>query len=255
MRTIAGPIDGWTLPPVGKPSVYKQELTGGRPRERRVVISDFVNYRDPVRPETCREAVDLAETLLPVTPGVTRAVVLVTDTTQLALWRTLLMGTEPTSAAPVVLRRHDRRSLRGWAQRVNMFPTEDRLDRLHELTGGWPLLVSRAHLLHGELGDPDEVLRRLANLRTDRAEARALAEATGVYVDPLLAAGYRALDDEFKDGPFDLEGAVTAVALKIEDEDEGRWIVTCLDALQVFDREDTQLRLEPLLRQCVALRM
>ncbi|UXX98119.1 hypothetical protein N7U49_48390 (plasmid) [Streptomyces sp. AD2-2] len=153
----------------------------------------------------------------------------------------------------MVLRRHDRRSLRGWAQRVNMFHTEDRLDRLHELTGGWPLLVGRAHRLHDELGDPDEVLRSLASLRADRAEARAFAEATGVYAAPLLAAGYRALDDEFKDGPFDLEGAVTAVALKIEDEDEARWIVSCLDALQVLDREDTQLRLEPLLHQCVAL--
>ncbi|MBB4794352.1 hypothetical protein [Streptomyces nodosus] len=213
--------------------------------------------RDPVRPETCREAVDLAETLLPSTPGVTRAAVLVTDTNQLALWRTLLMGTEPTSAAPVVLRRHDRRSLRGWAQRVNMFHTEDRLDRLHELTGGWPLLVNRAHHLHGELGDPDEVLRRLADLRTDRAEARSFVEAAGVYADPLLAGGYRALDDEFKDGAFDLEGAVTAVALKIEDEDEdeARWIVNCLDALQVLDRKDTQWRLEPLLRHCVALRV
>ncbi|MCX5441263.1 hypothetical protein [Streptomyces sp. NBC_00063] len=253
LRTIAGPIDGWTLPPVGKPSVYKQELTGGVPRERRVVISDFVNYQSPVRPETCREAVDLAETLLPVTPGVTRAVVLITDTTQLALWRPLLTGTEPTSAAPVVLRRHDRRSLRGWAQRVNMFHTGDRLERLHELTGGWPLLVSRAHRLHGELGDPDDVLRRMAGLRADRAEAHAFAEATGVYADPLLTSGYRALDDEFKDDPFDLEGAVTAVALKIEDENEARWIVNCLDALQVFDREDIQLRLEPLLRQCMAL--
>lgn len=253
LRTIAGPIDGWTLPPIGKPSVYKQELTGGRPRERRVVISDFVNYRDPVRPETCRETVDLAETLLPAIPGVTRAVVLVTDTTQLALWRTMLTGSELTSAAPVVLRRHDRRSLRGWTQRVDMFHTEDRLNRLLEVTGGWPLLVVRAHYLHGELGDPEEVLRRLADLRTDRAEARAFAEATGVYAAPLLAAGYRALDHEFKDGPFDLESAVTAVALKIEDEDEARWIVNCLDTLQVFDREDTQLRLEPLLRECVAL--
>ncbi|MFE3586771.1 hypothetical protein ACFXOY_04515 [Streptomyces niveus] len=253
LRTIAGPIDGWTLPPVGKPSVYKQELTGGRPRERRVVISDFVNYRDPVRPETCQEAVDLAQTLLPVTPGVTRAVVLVTDTTQLTLWHTLLAGTKPTSAAPVVLRRHDRRSLRGWAQRVNMFHTEDRLDRLHALTGGWPLLVGRAHHLHGELGDPEEVLRRLAGLGADRAEARAFAEATGVYADPLLTAGYRALDDEFKEGSFDLEGAVTAVALRIEDEDEARWIVDCLDALQVLDREETHLRLEPLLRQCMAI--
>ncbi|WP_338701928.1 hypothetical protein V2W30_31700 [Streptomyces sp. Q6] len=253
LRTVAGPIDGWTLPPVGKPSVYKQELTGGRPRERRVVISDFVNYRDPVRPETCREAVDLAETLLPATPGVTRAVVLVTDPAQLALWRSLLTGTEPTSAAPVVLRRHDHRSLRGWAQRINMFHTEDRLDRLHELTGGWPLLVDQGHRLHEELGDPDEVLRRLADLRADRAEARAFAEATGVYADPLLAAGYQALNDEFKDGLFDLEGAVTAVALQIDDEDEARWIVNCLDALQVFDREGTPLRLEPVLRECAAL--
>ncbi|MGV9888533.1 hypothetical protein [Streptomyces sp. NPDC003395] len=253
LRTIAGPIDGWTLPPVGKPSVYKQELTGGRPRERRVVISDFVNYRDPVRPETCREAVDLAETLLPATPGVTRAVVLVTDPAQLALWRSLLTGTEPTSAAPVVLRRHDHRSLRGWAQRVNKFHTEDRLDRLHELTGGWPLLVDRAHRLHEELGDPDEVLRRLAGLRADRAEARAFVEATGVYADPLLAAAYRSLGGEFKDGLFDLDGAVTAVALEIDDEDEAGWIVNCLDALQVFDREGTQLRLEPVLRECMAL--
>ncbi|MGW1379275.1 hypothetical protein ACWD6P_34110 [Streptomyces sp. NPDC002446] len=254
LRTIAGRIADWTLPPVGRPSVYKQELTGGRPRERRVVISDFVNYRDPVRPETCREAVDLAETLLPETPGVTRAVVLVTDPTQLALWRTLLMGAELTSAAPVVLRRHDRRSLRGWAQRVEMFHTEDRLDRLHELTSGWPLLVGRAHRLHSELGDPDEVLRRLAGLRTDRAEAGAFAEATGVYADPLLATGYRAIEDEFGEGSFDLESAVTAVAVRIEDEDEARWIVSSLDVLQVFDREETQLRLEPLLRQCVALR-
>ncbi|MCT7351020.1 hypothetical protein N4P33_02345 [Streptomyces sp. 15-116A] len=255
LRTIAGRIADWQLPAVGKPSVYKQELVGGRPRERRVVISDFVNYRDPVRPETCREAVDLAENLLPHTPGVTRAVVLVTDPAQLALWRSLLMGTEQTSAAPVVLRRHDQRSLRGWAQRVEMFHTEDRLDRLHELTGGWPLLVGRAHRLHTELEDPDEVLRRLAGLRTDRAEAAAFVEATGVYADPLLATAYRALAAEFEEGPFDIEAAVTAVVLRagVDDEDEARWLVACLDALQVFDREDTHVRLETVLRECVGL--
>ncbi|MBB1242361.1 hypothetical protein GL263_02035 [Streptomyces durbertensis] len=251
LRTVAGRIADWTLPPVGKVGVYRQELTGGAPRERRVVISDFARY--PARPEACREAVDLAERLLPATPGVTRAVVLVTDPDQLPLWRTLLTGTETTPAVPVVLRRHDRRSLRGWAQRVDMFHTEERLERLHELTGGWPLLVDRAHRLHQEFGDPDEVLRTLAGLRTDRVEARAFAEATGVYTHPLIATGYRSLDLEFKDGPFDREGALTAVALAIEDEEEARWIVSCLDALQVFVREDNQLRLEPLLRECVAL--
>ncbi|WP_435642487.1 hypothetical protein ACR9VJ_03050 [Streptomyces sp. H49] len=131
----------------------------------------------------------------------------------------------PASAAPVVPRRHDHRSLRGWAQRVETVQTEDRLDRLHELTGGRPLLMDRAHRLHEELGDLDEVLRRLAGPRADRAEDRGFAEGTGVYADPLPAAGYRALDDEFKGGLFDLEGVVTAVALEIGDEDEARWIV------------------------------
>ncbi|WP_327190766.1 hypothetical protein [Streptomyces xinghaiensis] len=253
LRALTAGIAGWALPPVGKPSVYKQELTGGRPRERRVIISDFVNYRDPVRPETCREAVDLAETLLPLTPGVTRAVVLVTDTAQLALWRSLLTGTEPTSAARVVLRRHDRRSLRGWAQRVDMFQREDRLDRLYELTGGWPRLVGDAHRLHRELGGPEEALRRLAGLRTDLARAHAFVRDTGLYADPLLATGYRALAEEYKGGSFDRESALTAVAVRCEvDEDEARWIVTCLEALQAFDREGVQLCLEPLLRECVA---
>ncbi|WP_328369091.1 hypothetical protein OG800_43010 [Streptomyces sp. NBC_00445] len=255
LRTVAGRIADWKLPPVGNARVYRQEITGGVPRERRVVISDFANY--PARPEACREAVDQAETLLPGTPGVTRAVVLIADPTQLALWRPLLTGTERTTAAPVVLRRHDRRTLRGWAQRVEMFHTEDRLDRLYGLTGGWPLLVDRAHCLHGELGDPDETLRRMGGLGTDRAEARAFAEATGLYADPMLATGYQALAVEFKDDPFDLESAVTAVAVQagfvVQDENEARWIVTCLDALQVFDREDGQLRLEPLLRECAAL--
>ncbi|MDQ0987606.1 hypothetical protein [Streptomyces sp. V2I9] len=252
LRTVAGRIVGWTLPPVGKPSVYKQELMGGRPRERRVVISDFARYPD-ARPEAPRQAVALADRLLPATPGVTRAVVVVTDPSQLGLWRPLLMGTEPTSAAPVVLRRHDRRSLRGWAQRVEKFHTEDRLDRLHELTGGWPMLVDQAHRLHGELGEPGAVLARLAALRADRADARAFVRATGVYADQLLVTGYRSLAEEFGEGLFDLESAVTAVAVRIEDEDEARWIVTCLDALQVLDHEGNQLRLEPLLHRCVTL--
>ena len=167
-----------------------------------------------------------------------------------------MTGAEHAPAAPVVLRRHDRRSLRGWAQRVEMFHTEDRLDRLHELTGGWPLLVDRAHRLPGELGDADKVFRQLADIRTGRAGARAFTEATGIYADPLLAAGYQALAAEFKEDRFDLVSAVTAVALTVaglEDEEEARWIVSCLDALQVFDREDGHLRLEPFLRECVTL--
>jgi hypothetical protein len=46
---------------------------------------------------------------------------------------------------------------------------------------------------------------------------------------------------------------VDDAACHIKDEEEARWVFACLDALQVFDREDTQLCLEPLLRQCMAL--
>ncbi|KOG52546.1 NUP-1 protein [Streptomyces griseoflavus] len=250
LRAVAGRIAGWKLPPIGRPSVFKQELTGGRPRERRVIISDFARY--PAKPETCREAVDLAETRLPITPGVTRAVVLVTDARQLGLWRDLLTGQERTSALPVVLRRHDRSSLRGWAQQVEVFNTDERLDRLYALTSGWPLLVDRAHQLHGELGDPDEVLGRLAVMLTDPSAARAFVEATGVYADPQLAAGYRAIDAELHGDLVDTEAMVTAIAYQTGDEEEARWVFSCLDAFQVFDRDGMQLRLEPLLRQCVA---
>ncbi|MEU9498468.1 hypothetical protein [Streptomyces sp. NPDC048196] len=209
--------------------------------------------RYPVKSETCHEAVDLADTLLPGNAGVTRAVVLVTDTAQLDLWRALLTGEARTSAVPVVLRRHDRRSLRGWAQRAEVFTTDERLERLHALTGGWPLLVDRAHRLHVELGDPDEVLRRLADMLADRSAVRAFLEATGVYADPALAAGYRSVAAEFGGDQVDTEAVVTAIACEIGDEGEARWVFACLDALQVFDREEAQLRLEPLLQQCMAL--
>ncbi|MDQ0751890.1 hypothetical protein QF034_006121 [Streptomyces africanus] len=100
-----------------------------------------------------------------------------------------------------------------------MFHTEGRLDRLPESSGDWPLLVGRAHCLHGELGAPDQVLRRLVGPRTDQAEARAsprrpvCTRTRCLRPDTGLAA-----DDEFEEGMFDLEGAVTALAVRIEDE-------------------------------------
>ncbi|AQU64960.1 hypothetical protein [Streptomyces niveus] len=252
LRAVAGRIADWKLPPVGKLSVFKQELVGGQPRERRVIISDFASYKEKVpKPETCREAVELADTLLPCTPGVTRAVVLVTDAAQLDLWRSLLTGETRTSAVPVVLRRHDRRSLRGWAQRVEMFTADESLERLYALTGSWPLLVDRAHGLHHELGNHDAVLQGLADMFTDHAETRAFIDATGVVADTVLAAAYRSVDSYCGDDPVDTDTVVTAIAYRTGDEEEARGIFTCLDALQVFDRESGLLRLEPLLRQCV----
>ncbi|MGA5201120.1 hypothetical protein [Streptomyces variegatus] len=253
LRTVTERIDGWTLPPIGRPGVFKQELVGGQPRERRVIISDFARY--PVKQETCRDAVELASTLLPTVPGVTRAVVLVTDTGQLQLWRALLTGEQQVPAAPVVLRRHDRHSLRGWAQRLGeVFNTEERLERLYAVTSGWPWLVDRAHRLHAEIGDTDRVLSKLADMLTDLSEARAFVEATGVQSDAALASGYQAVDKQFQGSTADTEDVVTAIAYETSgDEEEARWVFACLDAMQVFDREeDGRLRLEPLLLKCLS---
>jgi hypothetical protein len=54
----------------------------------------------------------------------------VKDADQLALWGALLTGTNPRLGRPVLLRRHERRSLHGWAQLGGIFHTEGRLDRL-----------------------------------------------------------------------------------------------------------------------------
>lgn len=89
---------------------------------------------------------------------------------------------------------------------------------------------------------------------TDLSEARAFVEATGVQSDAALAAGYRALDKQFQDSTADTEDVVTAIAYETSgDEEEARWVFACLDAMQVFDREeDGGLRLEPLLQKCLS---
>ncbi|GAA4542001.1 hypothetical protein [Streptomyces collinus] len=90
---------------------------------------------------------------------------------------------------------------------------------------------------------------------TDLSEARAFVEATGVQSDAALAAGYRALDKQFQGSTADTEDVVTA-AIAYETsgyEEEARWGFACLDAMQVFDREeDGRLRLEPLLQKCLS---
>lgn len=50
--------------------------------------------------------------------------------------------------------------------------TEERLNRLCVMTSGWPSPGGRVHRLHGELGDPDGVLRRPARTRTPVARGR-----------------------------------------------------------------------------------
>ncbi|GAA2311776.1 hypothetical protein [Streptomyces violaceusniger] len=74
-----------------------------------------------------------------------------------------------------------------------------------------------------------------------------------MYANRALASGYRAVSDELGGELTDAEEIVTAIGYADGDEDEARWVFACLEALQVFDKEGTRLRLEPLFRRCWSL--
>ncbi|MGW0556530.1 hypothetical protein ACWDZ6_20365 [Streptomyces sp. NPDC002926] len=248
LRTVTGRVAGWSMPPIGRINVFRQELTSGRPGERRVIVSDL-SARE-VNEETCQESLELAQTLLPVRSGVTRAVVLVAGTGQLALWRELLSDPDTVASTAVVLRRYDRRGLKSWAQRGDLFDTEERLTRLLDVTGGWPMLLDRAVELRDECQNQDQALRRLSEELQQKRFAAGLVEAVGLTADPLVAAGYRAIVREFGTEWADEGDVLAAIELAGLSEADARWAYACLEAFQALAREGARLRVESVLHSC-----
>ncbi|MFI6698064.1 hypothetical protein ACIBJC_03670 [Streptomyces sp. NPDC050509] len=247
LRDVTRGVDEWVLPPIGRIGVFRQELGAGRPGERRVVISDLA--RHGVSDDSCRESLALARQTVPERAGVTRAVVLVAGTGQLALWRELLSAPAGVASLAVVLRRHDWRGLKSWAQ-GGVFDTEERVTRLLEATGGWPVLLDRAAELHGTCGDQDRALRLLIDELQEKAPAAELVHASGLTADPLVAAGYRAVVEEFG-GAWAEDGDIhAAIDLAGAGEQDADWVSACLEAFQVFERDGSRLRLEPVLLGC-----
>ncbi|MEV7084953.1 hypothetical protein AB0O07_03460 [Streptomyces sp. NPDC093085] len=247
LRDVTREVAEWVLPPIGRIGVFRQEIGAGQPGERRVVISDLA--RHGVSGETCGESLELARHTVPERAGVTRAVVLVAGTGQLALWRELLTAPAGPASLAVVLRRHDWRGLKSWTQ-GGVFGTEERVTRLLEVTGGWPVLLDRARALYGTCGDQDQALRLLADELQDRAPASELVHATGLTADPLVAAGYRAVSEEFGDEWADDGDIRAAIELAGAGERDAVWVHACLEAFQVFERDGSKRKLEPVLLGC-----
>ncbi|MGW1651498.1 hypothetical protein [Streptomyces atratus] len=248
LRDVTGRVQDWQMPPIGRISVFRQELTSGKPGGRRLIVSDLADRA--VNEETCRESLDLAMSLLPDRPGVTRAVVLVAGTEQLGLWRELLMDPDTTAAAAVVLRRHDRRGLKSWSLRSEIFDSEERLSGLMEVTGGWPLLLDRVVETQAKCGDQDDALRRVADELQQKVHAANLVEAVGLTANSLVAAGYSSAIEEFGDNWFDEADLITAIELAGVEEQEARWAAECLKAFQVYDRQGSRLKAERVLHDC-----
>ncbi|MCC3766824.1 hypothetical protein [Streptomyces sp. UNOC14_S4] len=248
LRAVTGRVAGWSMPAIGRIGVFRQALAEGWPGERRVIVSDLAARE--VNEEHCRESLELAQTLLPERPGVTRAVVLVAGPGQPWLWRELLSDAETAASLVVALRRHDRRSLKSWTQGKGLFDTDDRLTRALEVTGGWPVLLDRAVELHRSCRDEAHVLRKLTDELQSAGVAARLVEASGLTADPLIALGYRAVAKEFGNTWTDEGDFLTAMELAGLSEQEARWACTYLETLQALEREGARLMVEPVLHSC-----
>ncbi|MGV9559398.1 hypothetical protein [Streptomyces sp. NPDC003522] len=247
LRDATGRVAGWTLPPIGSSNTYRRELATGRAGERRLLISDLTLSSD----KSCRESLDQARTVLPSVADATRSVVLVSSAVQLPFWRELLgdVGIRRADGDDmvVVLRRYDQRALRDWAQNHSAYETEERLTRLAAVTGGWPLLLDRVLALREQYKDQDRALHELEQWLGRKDGAEEFADAVGLLDSEAARTGYDAVVEQLGTGWNPAADCVAAAELAGLTPDDARWTLTCLETLQVLDRDGTRLRVEPVL--------
>ncbi|WP_449476162.1 hypothetical protein [Streptomyces abikoensis] len=250
LREVTGRVGGWSVPVIGSAKAFRQGLSDGRAGERRLVVSDLSQRSE----KACRESFELAKGLLPGTAEATRSVVLVSGMAQLGLWSELLMGDDDAAqAGVVVLRRHDLRSLKDWAQRHGLYEADERLTRLGEVTGGWPLLLDKARALFEQHRDQDKALRALVSWLAESHGAEQFVEAVGLLENETLEAAYSGIVEQLGTGWQNDVDTVAAAELAGLAPHDARRAVTCLEALQTLERDGTRLRVEPVLHAALGV--
>ena len=235
-----------------------EELTAGKPGERRVIIVDMVT--DTPDGAWCLEALKMAQTRRPSAADVTRAAVIVAGPAQADLWRYVFShaddgNPDPTllPARTVTLRRYDAATLRVWSLETMVFPSEERRAQLLRVTGGWPSLVERAaQLVKGESGadrvDESQALQQLEGELATSVGAARLVATVGLTGGGRLRRAFDVILSVTD------SGSLTRAELEIAAEmsvDEPAVVVERLIALQVFDLvDDGAYRPEPLLARC-----
>ncbi|WP_139209859.1 hypothetical protein [Microlunatus flavus] len=235
----------FTVVQVATRGAFDSALVGGSPGERRVVVSSLAG-RDE---EVCRAALQSALTRIPDRSGVTRSSVLVADTGQLKFWREVLaQEAEVPTLSTVSLRRYDLESLRVWALMATKFRGSGRVERLLDVTGGWPFLVERAATQAVSSVGEAKVMDRLeASLATPEGAAELVA-AVGVGTDPAVSRVYDDLVEALADDP-DGADLVDLEALASESDPDPKSAVACLLSLGVLNASGSsaRYRLEPVL--------
>jgi hypothetical protein len=244
VRQAADVGNRFTVPVITSRRQFEEELVAGRPGERRVVLTDLVTLAP--RDEACTAALSAALEQRPQQPGVTRSAVIAAGPHQMGLWRTVLGDAGRTPAlGTVTLRRYDRQTLRVWSLASEKFGVQTRLDRLLEVTGGWPMLVDRAAALVAAGRDEGQALAAVADELASPAGAAAFVDAVGVTTDEELVKAFTLLNTLVDNASVNLAELVTAASMAV---DAPETAVACLQALGVFDVDaDGKYRLEPLL--------
>ncbi|MGV9532633.1 hypothetical protein ACWEU6_11860 [Streptosporangium sandarakinum] len=247
VRLAADVGDRFAVPSITSRRHFEEELVAGRPGERRVVLTDLVALEP--RDEACTAALKAALELRSQQPGVTRSAVIVAGPRQMCLWWTVLGDAGRTPAlGTVMLRRYTRQTLRVWALAGEKFSVPERLERLIEVTGGWPLLVERAGGLVASGMEEGQALDTVAEELASPAGAAAFVDAVGITADEQLVTAFSTVLALVGTDGVTLEDLVAAVAAG-GDVDDPDIAVAILQTLGVFDIDDDgcMYRPEPLL--------
>lgn len=225
LREVTSKAGDFDIPPISGRRAFEEELRGGRAGRRRVIIDDLTSVQPQA--SACLEALDLALTHVPTAAGVTRAAVLISSPEQAELWDSAF-----EHGVAVALRRYDKQTLRVWTTTRQTFSHDERLQRLGDLTGGWPMLVEHAATLADSEGAQEptalDELEAYVNSPTGHSD---LLDGVGLTHDPDLARAYAsivALVDDQKVSRADLQDAADM-------DGSARDVVERLLALQVFD--------------------
>ncbi|MDD7965518.1 hypothetical protein [Actinomycetospora lemnae] len=225
LREVTSKAGDFDIPPISGRRAFEEELRIGRAGRRRVVIDDLAS----VQPQASArlEALELALTHVPTAAGVTRAAVLISSPEQAELWDSAF-----EHGVAVALHRYDQQTLRVWTITRQMFSHDERLQRLWNLTGGWPMLVEHAATLADSEGAQEptalDELEAYVNSPTGRSD---LLDGVGLIHDPGLARAYAsivALVDDQRVSRADLQVAA-------DTDGSAADVVERLLALQVFD--------------------
>lgn len=243
--------DQFVIPQIKRQRQFTDELVAGLPGQRRVVLTDLV-ARAP-RAESCSEALDAALKLRPRRAGVTRSAVIVAGPLQMPLWRRVLGNSDRDPAlGTVTLRRYDLRTLRVWAQASDKFRVSERLEKLFNVTGGWPALVEHAGRFASTMEEEDALAAITSELASSVGAAR-FVDSVGIAADDELVRAFDAVVSLTDDSGMTFAEVVDAAGCAIGDAYAA---AECLRALAVFDVDQGgRYRPDPVLVRCWPHRM